>query len=179
MSKLIYIAAALGLAVAPACKSTSRHNADKAADRVVDKSDKLDDRVNDQAKAIDKETTETARKAADHAAASSDFEVHRSTRVRELRFERDVIGSQPTVMTTLASVLPLTVAGREDVDEKIRILTMRVDEAGNVLNELATIGADGFTAKDDQAADVMKRLNEARSDAWKALDKAPRTDRSS
>jgi hypothetical protein len=179
MSKLIYIAAALGLAVVPACKSTSRHNADKAADRVVDKSDKLDDRVADQAKALSKETAETAKKAAEHAAASSDFEGHRSNRVRELRIERDVIGSEPTVMTTFASALPLTVAGRADVDEKIRILTMRVDEAGNVLNELATIGPDGFKAKDDQAADVMKRLDEARSDAWKALDSAPRTDRSS
>jgi hypothetical protein len=179
MSKLLYIATALGLAIVPACKSNTRHNADKAADRAQDKADKLDDRVADQTKAIDKETTETAKKASETAEARNDFESRRHDRVLQLRFERDVIGSQPTVMTTLASALPLTESGRADVDEKIRVLQMRVDEAGNVLNELATIGTDGFKAKDDQAADVMKRLDDARGDAWKALDKAPRTDRSS
>jgi len=179
MSKLLYLAAALGLAVVPACKSNTRHNADKAADRAQDKTDKLDDRVADQAKAIDKETNETTKKATETAEAHNDFESRRHDRVLQLRFERDVIASQPTVMTTIASALALTEVGRADIDEKIRVMQMRVDEAGNVLNELATVGVDGFKAKDDLAADVMKRLDDARKDAWKAIDKAPRTDHSS
>ena len=179
MSKLLYLATAIGLAAVPACKSSSRHNADKAADRVLDKSNKLDDRVADQSKAIDKETTDTAKKAAETATAAATFEARRADRVRDLRVQRDVIASQPAIMTTLASALPLTQSGRADVDEKVRVLQMRIDEAGNVINELSVVSADGFKAKDDQAADVMNRLGDARKDAWKALDKAPRTDRSS
>jgi len=130
-------------------------------------------------KAIQEQTTETVKKTAETAAASATFEARRGERVRELRVVRDVIGSQPTLMTQLASHLPLTDTGRADVDDKIRVLQMRMDEAGNVLAELATISVDGFKSKDDQAADVMKRLDDARDDAWTALDKAPRTDRSS
>lgn len=179
MSKLLYLAAAIGLGVVPACKSTSRHSADRAADRALDKSDKLENRVQDQTEAIQEQTSETLKKTAETAEASATFEARRRERVRELRVVRDVIGSQPTVMTQIASHLPLTETGRADVDDKIRVLQMRMDEAGNVLTELATISVDGFKSKDDQAADVMKRLDDAREDAWNALDKAPRSDRSS
>lgn len=175
MSKLLYLAAVIGLGVVPACKSTTRHNADRAAERVLDKADKLDTRVQDQTEAIQEQTAETVKKTAETAAASATFEARRSERVHELRIVRDVIGSQPTVMTQLASHLSLTDTGRADVDDKIRVLQMRLDEAGNVLTELASISVDGFKSKDDQAADVMKRLEDAREQAWTALDKAPRT----
>jgi hypothetical protein len=179
MSKLLCLATAIGLSVVPACKSSTRHNADRAAERALDKSNKLGDRVADQTDAIKKQTDETIKKAADTADATSVFEARRVDRVRELRVVRDVVGSQPTVMTQLASHLTLSDSGRADVDDKIRVLQMRIDEAGNVLSELSTISIEGFKDKDDQAADVMSRLDDARKAAWDALDKAPRTARAS
>lgn len=172
MSKLLYLAAVIGLGAVPACKSTTRHNADRAAERALDKSDKLGARVEKQVSAIQDETDETIKKAADTASASATFEARRGERVRELRMVRDVIGSQPTIMTQLASHLAVTETGRADVDDKIRVLQMRMDESGNVLTELATVSVDGFKAKDDQAADVIERLDDARKQAWNAIDKA-------
>jgi len=62
----------------------------------------------------------------------------------------------------------LTEAGRARVIEKLEAMQMRYDEAKNLVE-----------AGDPRARDALKKLDEARADAWDALDKAPRVDRSS
>jgi len=96
-------------------------------------------------------------------------DARRELRVRSFDAQLKVIATQPIIINTMARVFPLTEAGRAQVTAKLQQLQMRFDEAKNALRE----------ADDSKVADAMKRLEEARKDAWDALDKAPRTDRSS
>ena len=92
----------------------------------------------------------------------------RQVRDRAPEVELQVIATQPIIINTMAQVFPLTEAGRAQVTEKLQALQMRFDEAKNLIE-----------AGDAQAPDAMKKLDAARKDAWDALDKAPRVDRSS
>lgn len=89
-------------------------------------------------------------------------------RDRALVAELQVIATQPVIISTMARVFPLTEEGRARVTAKLEALQMRFDEAKNLVE-----------AGDPRAADAVKKLDAARKDAWDALDKAPRTDRSS
>lgn len=92
----------------------------------------------------------------------------RELRIRSLEAQLQVIATQPVIIHTMARVFPLSEAGRAQVTHKLEALQMRFDEAKNLVR-----------AGDPQATEAMKRLEDARKDAWDALDKAPRTDRSS
>ena len=89
-------------------------------------------------------------------------------RDRALEAELSVIATQPVIISTMARVFPLTEAGRARVTEKLEALQMRYDEAKNLVE-----------AGDPQARAAMQKLDDARKEAWDALDKAPRVDRSS
>jgi hypothetical protein len=89
-------------------------------------------------------------------------------RDRGLVAQLQVIATQPVIISTMAAAFPLTEAGRAQVTEKLQALQMRFDEAKNLVE-----------SGDPQAADAVKRLDAARKEAWDALDKAPRVDRSS
>jgi hypothetical protein len=89
-------------------------------------------------------------------------------RDRALEAELQVIATQPIIISTMARVFPLTEAGRARVTEKLEAMQMRFDEAKNLVE-----------AGDPQAREAMKKLDDARKDAWDALDNAPRVDRSS
>jgi hypothetical protein len=79
----------------------------------------------------------------------------------------------------IAQALPLTEAGRTGIDEKLQIFQMRLDETINLIGRLDRATAEQYAEADDEVSAAMKRLEEARLAAWKALDDAPRNDRSS
>ena len=79
----------------------------------------------------------------------------------------------------MVETFPLTDEGRSDVNQKLVILLMRLDESGNVLESLKTASIRDFKDRDEAVTEAMARLEQARKDAWTALEDAPRTDRSS
>jgi hypothetical protein len=118
----------------------------------------------------------TSNHTVDH---SADFAARRQLRARALEAQLQVIATQPMLINTIAQVFPLTEAGRARVTEKLVALQMRFDEAKNQIGLVRTSLPDQLEAADAKATDAMKKLDDARKDAWDALDKAPRTDRSS
>jgi hypothetical protein len=111
--------------------------------------------------------------------ATAEFAARRELRYRGLEAQLQVIALQPVVITSLADAFPLTEPGRAAVTGKLRELQMRLDEARNQLGVVHTTVVDAFKDADDKAQDAMNKLEAARKDAWDALDRAPRTDRSS
>lgn len=166
MSKLLQLVAAIGLVAAPAaCKSDSRSKADKAADRVAD-----------QNKRDMKETSPDYQpNVAKEQANDAEFAVRRDMRMQILKIQHDIVQTQPQVISTLASSLGLTEAGASDVNDKVRVLEMRLDDANNAIQRLGSAPAEEFKKVDDDATKAMDRLEDARKDAWKALKDAPRT----
>jgi hypothetical protein len=166
MSKLLQFVAAIGLVATPAaCKSESRSKADKAADRVADQN-KRD---------MDKMSPDYQPNVVKEQANDAEFAVRRDMRMQILKIQHDIVQTQPEVISTLATSLALTDAGSADVNDKVRVLEMRLDDASNAIQRLGSASADEFKKVDDDATTAMDRLEDARKDAWKALKDAPRT----
>jgi hypothetical protein len=166
MSKLLQLVAAIGLVAAPAaCRSDSRSKADKAADRVADQN-KRD---------IEKTLPDYQPNVAKEQANDAEFSVRRDMRMQILNIQHEIVQTQPQMISTLASSLALTEAGAADVNDKVRVLEMRLDDATNAIQSLGSTPADDFKKADDAATKAMDRLEDARNDAWKALKDAPRT----
>src|ERR1051326_8119106 len=159
ITKLIQLVAAIGLVVAPAaCKSDSRSKADKAADRVADQN-KRD---------MEKTSPDYQPNVAKEQANEAEFTVRRDMRMQILKIEHDVIQTQPQMISTLASSVGLTEAGSADVNDKVRVLEMRLDDVNNAIQRLGGTPAEDFKKVDDDATKAMDRLEDARKDAWKA-----------
>jgi len=154
------LAIAFGLVASQGCKSQEA-NADRDADRVIEDQPNAD------------------KKSGDLATATDVFERSRDLSIQKLNGQRAVIASQPNLINTIAQSLPLTDAGRMVVNERVMLLQTRLDEAGNLISGLQTSTASDWKRRDDAVSDAMSRVEDARKDAWKALDDAPRTDRSS
>jgi hypothetical protein len=167
MSKLLQLVAVIGLVAAPAaCKSDSRSKADKSADRVSDQNKRDMDKMS---------SPDYQPNVAKEQANDAEFTVRRDMRMQILKIEHDIVQTQPQVISTLASSLALTDAGSADVNDKVRVLEMRLDDASNAIQRLGSASAEDFKKVDDDATKAMDRLEDARKDAWKALKDAPRT----
>ncbi len=153
-----------------ACKPANQRHADRAADRAVQAMDKFDETTGPRSMVA---------RSFDIVAAVEQFELRRTARVDALAAQRSVIATQPGLISALADAAPLTSAGREAVDAKIQTLDLRLDDMANRLNELRAAGPDDWRMSDDATTSAMKQLDDARADAWQALQNAPRLDRQS
>jgi len=166
MSKVIPFVAAIGLvAGATACKSESARKADKAADRVADQNKRESPATPDY---------ERAGNPPKEMAEQAEFTVRRDMRMQVLKLEHMIIQTQPQVISTLASIGGLTDKGLADVNDKVRVLEMRLDDMNNAIQRLGSAAAADFKSRDDDATKAMDRLEDARKDAWKSLKDAPR-----
>lgn len=154
MISLRNVVVAVALVAAQGCnKSESRKQADKAAD--------------------------TLSEHKQDAVADADFRAKRDVRYRALESQLQAIGVQPMLINAMSEAFPLTDAGRANVTVKLQAFQMCLDRAKNQIGLVRTSLPDYFKDADAKATDAMNKLNDARKDAWDALDKAPRTDRSS
>jgi hypothetical protein len=171
------VALGLALVAAQGCKDSAR-DANRAADRVVDKEHDLNKAPADR-RLEDVADSEVRKKRLELFDAAADFEAKRNIRIAALRSEHAVIASQPMLISTMVESFPLTDRGRADVNEKLTIFQLRLDESGNLIQGLNATNARTWKERNDAASEAMNRLEDARKDAWKALEDAPRTDRSS
>jgi hypothetical protein len=156
------------IALAGACKDDTARQADLAAHQLT----KSDDRLRAAQAKLDDHTEDVSR-------AADVFAVRRKTRIDALAAEQGVIATQPMIVQMLSDALPLTELGRSQVNEKLTVFEMRLDDSAHAIEALETVPASEFTARDDAMTKQMSRLDDARKDTWKALDTAPRLDRTS
>ncbi len=166
---------ALAAVLIAACKQEdTQHKSDQSAANVVDKQQDLRKQENRQAR-----RAPTDKKVDELGLARDDFEVQRTLRIETLRAVHAITAAQRPMMRSLADTLPLTEIGKEQVKEKLDVLQLRLDETGNLIEGLRHVDAGQWKDRDGQVENAMKNLDDARKDAWKAVENAPRKDRSS
>lgn len=166
------------------CKSETARKADNAAENVQEQRKdlnkaqaKLDDERKDiagQKKEMIDESKNIAKQGAELAKAESEFEFRRMARVNTMRAELAVLATQPNLISTMSQNFALTDAGRVKVNEKLALFQMRLDETRNLIEGLMKVDAAQWTARHDAVRDAMKKLDDARDEAWDALEDAPR-----
>ena len=162
----------------------------KATDRSVDQAAEVRTDIDDRRNTVAKEARDNARDIADEAKdvgqgargladAQHDFAYAKMVRVQTLRAVHAVEASQPMLISSFASLVPIVMSDRAHVNEKMQIFQMRLDEAGNQIETLSGVDSGNWEKRHEDANKAMYRLDEARKDAWKALDDAKRLDRTS
>ncbi|MDQ3367141.1 MAG: hypothetical protein M3680_17095 [Myxococcota bacterium] len=136
-------------------------------DRAVNRLD--DNHARETAKDIAEEAHDVNEKAVEVANAADEFAHRRQLRIAELRSVHSVIASQPMLITALTSMTPLMDRARADVNEKLQVFQMRLDETGNAIEALQGVGPEDWEARHDAAEQTRDRLEEARDAAWEAL----------
>jgi hypothetical protein len=162
----------LGVLTAGACKPESARRAEQAAGEVTEARERMRharQRVNDlpRASAVADESDHLVR-------ATTEFERTKAERIQILRAQHEVIATQPKLIATMATNFPLTDAGRADVNERLTMFQRRLDEAADLIQGLEHVDATGWTERDEDVIAAMKRLEDARKDAWEALRDAPK-----
>jgi len=179
-SGIFFVAAALAV-VPVACKDEARKQADKAAEKVQEQRKHIREEgkaLKEEGKALKEHGQELVEQKGDLKTAEADFAVRRGNRVAELRVLHGVIASQPMLINALGGVTALTDKARADLAEKMQVFQMRVDEMDNAIEALHGAGAEGFEDRNDAASKAMERLEEARKDAWEALNHGDRIEAS-
>jgi hypothetical protein len=140
-----------------------------------DRADMAKDTVDD----LKDDSKDMMKKGIEARDAQKDFEYQRLVRVQTLRAVHGITGSQPMLINAIASSEALVDADRAKVNEKLQMVQTRLDEAANLIQGLETVDANNWEPRDRDVADAMNRLEDAREDAWEALDDAKRLDQTS
>jgi len=180
----VLVAASL-LAGSAACtqKSETRREADRAAEAVEDQIEDLKEESRDLAKTAKdddvEEIADDAKDVGEHARelanASNEFRYRKMVRIQTLRAVHAVEASQPMLINAFAQALPLVEKDRGEVNERLVIFQMRLDEAGNAIQSLELVDAKDWEARDDAVSKALERVEAAREDVWESLREAERT----
>ncbi len=109
----------------------------------------------------------------------AEFHAQRDARIAELVARRAAIAAQPKVIAMIADALPLTAGGRAEIDDKLHVLQVRLDETANLIEALRHTEPDLWKQREARVEAAMKHLEEARAAAWQAVARARRADTSS
>lgn len=102
-------------------------------------------------------------------------EQRRDDRLRTLVGEFATYATQPLLINSIAMATPLTDQARADLNEKLRVFQLQVDQTGNAIQSMQSVEPAGFEERDRIASDALDRLAVARDDAWRALEQGQRT----
>ncbi len=131
--------------------------------------DKGMNEVADDAKDVGK----NARELAD---ASNEFKYRKMVRIQTMRAVHAVHASQPNLINAMAQSFPLVEKDRGEVNEKLVIFQMRLDEAGNAIQSLELVEAKDWEVRNDAASKALDRVEDAGDEVWESLKDAERTD---
>lgn len=138
---------------------TARNRQDQIAEGVEDLADDA------------KKVGENARELAD---ASNEFRYRKMVRIQTLRAVHAVEASQPMLINAFAQSFPLVQKDRGEVNEKLVIFQMRLDEAGNAIQSLELVEAKDWEVRNDAASKALERVEDAREEVWESLREADR-----
>ena len=181
MNRLGLAAVVVTLVASTACKPESARRADHAAKQTLAQRAELQAaaaRIGEGSDIVES-TSKVLHEAGELAQAAQEFETRRTARISALRAQLDVIASQPKMIGTMAKSLPLSDAGRSEVNAKLTQLHGQLDETSNMIDGLQQVEVDAWEQRDSEMTAAMQRLDDARKAAWRALQRAPRTTRSS
>lgn len=173
--RTLVIAASLLLPAAACNRDKTSKAVDKSAERV--KSNAQD--LREQTKDVADEAKDVGKEANDLRTAEDDFKYNRMVRIQTLRGVHAVASTEPPVINAFASSVPLQPGDKAAIAEQLQIFQMRLDDAANQIQALATVDAGTWDQRSDDVKKAMDRLDDARKDAWKALDGAKRLDQTS
>lgn len=151
-------------------KQTRDDVAEVAEEAREDRED-VRDTARANAKDVADESKDVGKQALDLEDAQNEFEYARMVRIATLRGVQSVAASQTALINAFAAT--------PQEREKLQIFQMRVDEAGNQIQALQGVPATTWEQRHDDVKKAMSRLEDAREDAWEALDDADRLDRTS
>ncbi|MEO7094876.1 MAG: hypothetical protein ABI175_16575 [Polyangiales bacterium] len=157
----------------------SERQASDVNENIRDRRETVAEKARDNARDVADEAKDVGKGARKLADAEHDFKYAKMVRVQTLRAVHAVIASQPMLINSFSSSLPIVEGDRAMINEKMQIMQMRLDEAGNAIETLNGVEASSWEQRHDDVNKAMNRLDDAREDAWKALDDAKRLDRTS
>ena len=97
------------------------------------------------------------------------FHVRRDARIAELEAEHAAIAAEPRIIAVFAEVMPLTEAGRAELDGRLHVVQVRLDETANLIEALRHTEADLWKPREARVSAAMHHLDDARGSAWQAL----------
>jgi hypothetical protein len=136
---------------------------------VHDKADVEGKKLADGVQDIAGDAKDVGTKAHELENANNEFKYRRTVRVGTLRAVHSVAASQPGIINAFTQSYPLVEKDRGEVNEKLQIFQMRLDEAGNAIQSLELVEANDWEARNDAASKALERVEDSRDDAWEAL----------
>jgi uncharacterized protein YoxC len=125
---------------------------------------------------ISDEAKDVGESARELEEATSEFRHRRMVRVGTLRAVHSVAASQPMLINAISQSFSLAPNDRAEVQEKLTIFQMRLDEAGNAIQSLELVEARDWESRNDAASKAIERVEDARDQVWEALEEADRID---
>ncbi|MBA3454843.1 MAG: hypothetical protein H0T42_17275 [Deltaproteobacteria bacterium] len=127
------------------------------------------DQIADDVDDVADDAKEVGKNARELADASSEFRYRKMVRIQTLRAVHAVEASQPMLINAFAQSFPLVEKDRGEVNEKLVIFQMRLDEAGNAIQSLELVEAKDWEVRNDAASKALDRAEDAREEVWESL----------
>jgi hypothetical protein len=173
--KSVVAIAAFAAVGAVACRSETADKAHKAAAVVEKERNDLAEAREDLREGIDKTdkgAQDVVDEVGDLAKAAADFVLKRGSHYRTVQAQLAVAEIDTAVLGSLAAAPNISASDRVVVDEKMAVLRLRVAETGRTISALENASSDEFPKLEQDAATAMKRLDDARDEAWGAIEDA-------
>ncbi len=122
------------------------------------------------------EQRDVGKNAAELRDANASFEQEKRARIATRRAVHGVAASQPMLINALVGAFSLEQDDRGEVNEKLQIFQTRIDEAANTIAALDGTGAEQWEDRNESATKAVEAVEDAREDAWEALDDADHLD---
>ncbi len=162
----------------PSIKGTPRDRVDSVDDvsaYVGDNPQPTKERLMDDVDDIADDAKDVGENARELADASNEFKYRKMVRINTLRAVHAVQASQPNLINSMAQAFPLVEKDRGEVNEKLVIFQMRLDEAGNAIQSLELVEAKDWETRNDAASKALERVEDAGEEVWESLKDADRT----
>jgi len=143
---------------------------------VGEKANVARDKVADDLEDVADEAKDLGETARELDEANNEFKYRRMVRVGTMRAVHAVEASQPMLIHAISTSFPIVEKDRGEINEKLAIFQMRLDEAGNAIQSLELVEATDWEARDNAATKALDRVEDAREEVWKAVDDADRID---
>lgn len=141
---------------------------------VGEKANAAKERVKDDVGNVAADAKDVGTNARELADASDEFKYRKMVRINTLRAVHAVHASQPNVINAMAQSFPLVEKDRGEVNEKLVIFQMRLDEAGNAIQSLELVEAKDWKTRNDAASKALERVENAGDEVWESLRDADR-----
>lgn len=150
---------------------------EQAVDQVTSKQAKLDqekDKLERSRVELLGHISQVAKAASDLEATRGKFEAGRDERTAVLGARAAVMSTEAMVIGVLAQAVPLTRAGQVQLTGRVQVLNVKLAQAAHAIEALGRSDAMHYDELQDAASGALDQAQDARRDAWHALDTAPR-----